>query len=419
MPRNGVSFFCSAAALSGLCLAASGCRKPEPVTFTQWSEKATVSINPTSTQAKIVSIGEAVERAAISMAPLDKQGKPSNPLTARTTVFPKQQKDARKAIGNQRSALLASIHKGMTWSYQPVGLTNPPIYLRGIRLIGVSYLWDIEASLKNNDYVTAVNACVNAHKVGAALLNGGGYEASLGCFLIDESRKMLMKQLGQLSALQLGMLAQGVQNSWSFRPEMTSPILHEKSNMLFSLQEAQDFYESKKVSKLQEKIGVSAKDTIALLEGIEESPAKGKDVFDWIGNDIRARSEWLLKRVKTPKDAGVPPKLKDRRNWRLLYRYLATNLDSLAPRLQTTSARTQLFIIECYLRQKVKVKRPLPKDLKAFSKTSVRDPFTGEPFFYKADGFEFRIYSAGEDGIDNGGDTDTAYRSPDLTIEHL
>jgi hypothetical protein len=419
MPRIGKHYRASwiLTIAASAALLTSGCRRAETVTFTEWSSKTVTSIDPTSPQAKIINIGESVERAAIAMAPLDKKGKPSNPLTSRTTFFPQQKKDARRIIGNSRAVLLSSIQKGMNWSHQPVGLDPAPAYLRGLRLIGYSILWEIEDSLRTEKYDGAVTGCINAHKVGAALLHGGGFEASLGCYLIDESRKKVLTKIGMFSALQLGNLAQGLQNSWGYRPDLARPIEHEKASMLLALQQAQDLFEAKKLDKLRERIGSSSRETIDLLQSIVDKPAKGKDVFDWVGKDIRARSEWLLKKAKDPRNAGPPPELRERRNWRLLYRYLATNLDSLVPHLLTTSTRTQLFIVECYLRQKVKVKRPLPKVLKAFSPSAVRDPYSGRPFFYKAEGQEFRIYSAGEDGIDNGGETDSAFKAPDMTVE--
>ena len=101
----------------------------------------------------------------------------------------------------------------------------------------------------------------------------------------------------------------------------------------------------------------------------------------------------------------------------MLYRYFGSNIENLVPLLQSTYCRTQLFILECYLKQKLKVQKPLPNNLEAFSRSAILDPFTGEPFYYKAGDNSYILYSAGEDGIDNGGATDSSYRYPDMKLE--
>jgi hypothetical protein len=75
-------------------------------------------------------------------------------------------------------------------------------------------------------------------------------------------------------------------------------------------------------------------------------------------------------------------------------------------------------MLECYLRQKVKLKTPLPTSLAVFSPQAVRDPFTGKPFFYQSGEGEFKVYSAGSDGIDDGGESNESFDSPDLVIEN-
>jgi hypothetical protein len=101
----------------------------------------------------------------------------------------------------------------------------------------------------------------------------------------------------------------------------------------------------------------------------------------------------------------------------MFYRYFGSSIENLVPMLQSTYCRTQLFILECYLKQKMKLQKPLPRSLSLFSKSAIIDPFTAEPFFYKAGQSSYLLYSAGEDGIDNGGATDSSFRFPDLMLE--
>ena len=192
---------------------------------------------------------------------------------------------------------------------------------------------------------------------------------------------------------------------------------NERENMLLTLQQAQDLFAENKLDQLQLKLGSSSKDVIEQLKSLENDQAKGKELFDWIGNDISTRTEWYLKKVKNPRKLSLPPKLDEKKQYRMLYRYFGSNIQNLVPLLQATYCRTQLFILEVYLSQKQKAQRPLPETLEAFSRSAVLDPFTGDPFYYKVNQNTYIIYSAGENGIDNLGETDSSYRYPDMTLE--
>ncbi|MEQ1935408.1 MAG: hypothetical protein ABL962_16235, partial [Fimbriimonadaceae bacterium] len=63
-----------------------------------------------------------------------------------------------------------------------------------------------------------------------------------------------------------------------------------------------------------------------------------------------------------------------------------------------------------------KLQQKLPRDISKFGDCSV-DPYTGQLFAYRCDGSEFKIYSAGLNGIDDGGRTDESATNPDLCLE--
>ncbi|MBI1331761.1 MAG: hypothetical protein GC165_02660 [Armatimonadetes bacterium] len=412
MPRIGTGIF-----VACLTVAMTGCRKQTPVTFTQWAsnDRSTELENAAFTH--LIAAGNAVDKQAQIDAGTDSKGRQSTPLTERTTFYPLQKTQALKLIGNWRKAALQAATEMTTFNYKPTGLDNPPRYLAGLRLIGMSMLWDAEDGARSQDYDKAITACGDATRLGFALMGGGAYEASLGASLINQARLDIVKHMGDLSAKQLGNLGAAIQKASANRPPMQVSVENEKDNMLLSLQQAQDLFQAKKLDELLAKMGSSAKDQIDQLDNLEDEPEKAKDLFDWIGRDISVRTEWYMKKVRNPRKVGLPPKLEDRRQFRMMYRYFGTNIENLVPLLQTTYCRTQLLVLECYLMQKQKLRKELPKSLKSFSRSAVLDPFTGEPFYYKAGDTSYLLYSAGEDGIDNGGATDSNFRSPDLLLE--
>jgi len=407
MPRIGVLIL-------GALLCLAGCRSKEEVKFSSWSPEA--SAKPiTGSFAKLVQIGEAVEQAARSKAFY--KGKPTPPITTRTAFFDKEKKQANAIIGSNKSSLIGLVGAKIEFQYQPVGLGEPPLYLRGVRLIGESMLWDMEDAIAAQQPDLAIQRCGQLTRLGSQLLGGGAYEASLGISLMDRARATLAPELGQLGAGQLGVLAKLISGSISGRPALTDCLENETSNMLLALQQAQDLAKTRDFKKLEDKLGKSTHDEVALLDSVSRDLSKVASVFDWIGEDIQARGKWHVDQMRKPNSDVSPPALKSRKNWRVMYRYFASNLDSLAPYVKKCAARTQLFMLECYLRQKVKLKTPLPTSLDVFSTQAVRDPFTGKPFYFKSGAGEFKVYSAGSDGIDDGGESNESFDSPDLVLE--
>ncbi len=412
MPRIGNGFF-----IACMVVTLAGCKKQAPVSFSHWVQSDRTLTTQSAASAKFIAAGNEVEARARSQAGVDSKGRPMTPLTERTTFYPKQKADARAVVGPSRAQALAAAQEAFSFGYEPTGLNNPPKYLSGLRLIGFSLVWDIEDAIANQNYDAAISACGSATRLGFALMGGGAYEASLGSSLINQARLKMTPVLGSLSALQLGKLASAIQKASVNRPAMQVSVENERDNMLLSLQQAQDYFADNKLDVLQEKLGSSAKDQIDQLKSLEDDQAKGKEVFDWIGNDINTRTDWYLKKVKIPRKVGLPPKLQERKQYQMLYRYFGTNIENLVPLLQTTYCRTELFVLECYLMQKQRMRKSLPKSLASFSRSAILDPFTGEPFYYKVAGNSYVLYSAGEDGIDNGGVTDSNFRSPDLLLE--
>jgi hypothetical protein len=396
----------------------SGCRNRAPVAFTHWAPTNTrTSAQPNVASQKLIAAGYAVDQQANLSAKSDLKGKLAAPITTRTTFFPKQKAEARKVIGNYRSQALEASKELSAFNYSPTGLGMSPPYLSGLRLIGMSFIWDIEEAIGNHDYDKAIVACGSATRLGYAMMGGGAYEASLGSSFINDARLRIIPILHSLTGLQLGTLGSALQKSSANRPPMQVSIENERDNMLLGLQQAQDFFENNKLDRLRERLGVSAKDTVDMLESLEKDQEKGKAMFDYIGSDIQARTEWYLKQVRNPRKAGLPPKKDETKSKLMFYRYFGSSIENLVPMLQSTYCRTQLFILECYLKQKMKLQKPLPRSLSLFSKSAIIDPFTAEPFFYKAGQSSYLLYSAGEDGIDNGGATDSSFRFPDLMLE--
>jgi hypothetical protein len=65
-----------------------------------------------------------------------------------------------------------------------------------------------------------------------------------------------------------------------------------------------------------------------------------------------------------------------------------------------------MLAMTCQLLAVAKTSGAAPRDLSTFPKQLNTDPFTGRSFFYVPVGLDFRLYSAGPDGVDNDGEPD-------------
>ncbi|HLO97444.1 MAG TPA: hypothetical protein VK171_02515, partial [Fimbriimonas sp.] len=264
----------------------------------------------------------------------------------------------------------------------------------------------------------ALQACVNATKIGFSLMGGGGYEASLGANLINQARIKTLLVIRYFDSVQLGKLAAGIQKASANRPSSVIAIRNERDNMLATLQEVQQGVTGDDFNDWVASVfGNSADAMRELLTVLRKKPARAKELFDWLGNDIKKRSEWVENRLKNPKKIVPPPPVEKNSSNELLYRYFGSTLENLSPLIRSTYCRTQLFVLDCYLRQRQKARKPLPTSLKEFTQSATIDPFTKEPFFYDGAGTAYKLYSAGEDGIDNGGASDASFRIPDMVLE--
>lgn len=411
MPRIGITF--GAVAL----LTVIGCTKKEPVVFNDWTP-ASSQTTESQAAAKLKAAGRTITAMARAKAGEDAKGRPNTPVTSRTNFFPQQKKQALQIIAPHRAAVLSAVSQPIVIAYRPVGLSKAPDYLDGIKLVGLAELWKIDDAISARNPELALQACINATKIGFALMGGGGYEASLGANLINQARIKTLQVIRYFDSIQLGKLAAGVQRASANRPSSIIAIRNERDNMLASLQAVQQGVTGDDFNSWQASIFGNSSDAVReLLAVLRKKPERAKELFDWLGNDIKKRSAWFENKLKNPKSVDAPPKVEKNSSHQLLYQYFGSNLDNLAPLIQSTYCRTQLFVLDTYLRQRQKARKPLPGSLKEFTKSATIDPFTKEPFFYDGAGTAYKLYSAGEDGVDNGGASDASFRAPDMLLE--
>jgi hypothetical protein len=115
--------------------------------------------------------------------------------------------------------------------------------------------------------------------------------------------------------------------------------------------------------------------------------------------------------------ASKGPNLPVDRPWKRWSKYFFGADRPLLMIYDTSVARTRLLALDAEIIAQVKTVKKLPSSLSDFPADLIQDPFTGGTLIYRTEGMTFRVYSAGDNFRDDGGQTDGAYARPDLTLE--
>ncbi len=295
-------------------------------------------------------------------------------------------------------------------------------YQQGWRLIGKSYLWQVEDACLLGDYDAAIRAAVRATEFGFTLTGGGATDASLGWTIVNESRKALAPSMERMSPEQLRALSAGIKNALLRKPPAERVFENEYQNMLLAVQQVQDAYRDQDFREIESNLGVDVSSAIDYLRQMkpkdrEERPA----YFDGFAKEAHAERDWLIRSASIPlerreEEVGSPAR-EGFRPWRRFARQFFQTCRPLLATEDKGLARTRLFILECELLRQVKKAGFAPQNLNAFTPAIAEDPLTGRPFVYRSRGGVFAIYSVGEDLKDDGGQSDETYGAPDLRLE--
>lgn len=309
----------------------------------------------------------------------------------------------------------------LRYAFEPVRPFTPHSNVGGWRLLGRGLVWKIELAAKQGDYDAAVRCTVLAHEFGLDLLGGGALEASLGMAIADDARKAIAPSLQKLSATQLETLSNGVARALSRKPDLAETIENEKLNMLAGVQTLQDAYRAEEWGQLVKSMGPDIRPAVDRLRKYrDEEPREGVAYFKNLADEAADEAYYVTKLAAEPANQRTrvtEPVLKTERPWRRFSRHFFGTLRPLLQQHDETIARTRLLVVESKLQKLARTSSAYPKDLSAFSKAIAVDPYTGQPFAYRADGGDCRVYSVGSDLTDDGGQTDESFSSPDLRLE--
>lgn len=393
----------------GLALVAAslaGCHHREPVPFPTYSFTIEApAAAPTGGFARYVAASDDVE---------SKEAK----YIDRTTFTPGMKSAVIAGAAPDIATIASASSAPVEFAFAPHAPFSAEKHTQGWRLIGRALSWRIAQRCQTGDFDGAVADTILATKFGFDLCGGSGLDASLGFAIVGDARRALALYLMHLGAGQLGTLRAGLQSALSRKPPLKVTLEHEHSNMLAAVQAIQKAYQEHALPALQDNLGPDSRDAVEYLEKVGPEDAAAYFAGFAKEADDQAAEYENESTLPAAKRSGfqetAPP---EKRPWRRFSRDFFSGGDTLLAMNDETLARTRLFALEAMLLQQAKASKSLPKDLSGAPKELNVDPYTGGSFLYRVDGMNFQIYSVGKDLTDDGGDTDSDYSRPDLTLE--
>ncbi|MHB8635714.1 MAG: hypothetical protein ACYC96_04490 [Fimbriimonadaceae bacterium] len=318
-------------------------------------------------------------------------------------------------------AATRATHVPMVDDYTAEASLEPNLSRIGWAALGGVFERRLHAAVAKQEYDVAVRVFDEGTRFALIISCGDASDALVGFPIADALRRILAPSLRDFSAAQLSSVARATADALSVRLSPTTIAAHERLAMLGAIQAVQNAYRDDRLAELSNRFGLTTKDAFdALLSYKGRAESRRVVFFAAMAADAETEARWLDKASATPAALRTPepkPKLSSKQPWHSLARQFVLAGGAMLTAGDVTIARTRLLALTCDLFAIAKTSGAAPRDLSLFPPALDTDPYTGHPFFYVPEGLDFNLYSAGADGIDNGGDTDDTGLQPDLKLE--
>lgn len=324
------------------------------------------------------------------------------------------------ALGPALSELRSALEGPIEFGFSPrEPFTAAPNQV-GWRMLGRVLSWRIEDEYKAGEYDSALRDLLLATQFGWALTQGGATDASLGFEVLNDARERIAPSIDSLTAAQLKSLAAGLDELLSKDLRISACLDHEHDNMLAAIQYIQDRYRKNSLAEILAALGPDARAAVKHLGELRQRPdGERLKYFEGLRAEADAEFKWQTEQGELPaaKRESNGPKWSGDRPWQTFAKHFFTAGNRLLPAFDAALARTRLLAVHVALRIRVLAGGKAPSSLSELNPALIQDPYSGGPFVYRADGSNFKVYSVGPNFQDDGGQTDTRFERPDLTLE--
>ncbi len=390
-----------------LALVLAGCQKSAPAPYPQFGTRAS-DRPPTGAFASLVDAAKKTEAYCPDSL-------------SRTTFTPQSKRLIVEQLKQPLGVILGLRNEPVTFEYVPIEPFSVPPHRAGWNLLGKAIAWNVEQRAEEGDLDAAVQWFLAGTKFGFDLLGGNSRDATLGLAIVDGCRKAILPSFNRLSAKQLETLHAQLIVIDQNRPTLEVTFQNDEEDMLAVVQMVQTAYQTRSYDALRKNLGLDIEPAIEALDRMHAHDATERPkYFEAFAQEARQQAEFRLSGAKLDALARTKltaPALSGDRPWRRFSRYFFRGLDAVFSIHDRTLARTRMLGLHAGLRAQVLTKGVSPTSLSGYPETFTKDPMNGLPFVLHVDGATYRLYSAGLDARDDGGETDPSFLAPDLLLE--
>jgi hypothetical protein len=342
-------------------------------------------------------------------------------LFHKSSFTPNEQTIIEDASADPLKEIKAGLQKRCQIPYAPPGSKEATEGRSAMHLLSKVLVWRVQKDCEAESYESAIQTAVLASKFGFDLADGLPNDASLGLLTVDAARQAIAPSLNEMSTVQLELLAKTMKTVFLNRPNMDACYQNIQKDSLVEVQNIQDAYRYERYDQLSARLGSAAREIIPTLKELHRQPEERRAAFfDGFAQQARDEADLVKQQSSLPVSERIAPPApapNAERPWKKIARRVLGIGKPLLAMSDATEARTELLVLEAEIIRSRKAVGKTPDDLSQFSIKLSTDPYSGQPFIYRTDGSNYKLYSVGEDLIDNDGDTDETFSTPDLKLE--
>jgi hypothetical protein len=327
----------------------------------------------------------------------------------------------RKSILDATQSAVAQVRRGVgrppTFEVRPRRPDEDSEHHLGWLAVGRSLAWRIERSIEEKQMGRALADFRVATLFGFDLTAGDARDAALGLAIADMARAALAPAVPLLDPAESRRLLAIVREALARKPLADVAIQNEAMNVRMGVQALQDAFRNERWEALVQVFGPRSEAAIRSLRRTEGRERVA--FFVGLAQEGEAVVERAIENSRQPaakRRPWSPPKDMER-PWAWFAPHLLGAIEPLSAINDLTTARTRLLGLQAWVRARKGSEQAAAVTLGREVSDLNQDPYSGGPMRYVASGPEFRLYSAGSDLKDDGGDTDGGGLYPDLTLE--
>lgn len=326
-------------------------------------------------------------------------------LVWRFNFTPGQKEVALKKCAPFLKRLREAQREKIAFVFLPYHPFTPPVERRAWRFLGRVIAWEIEKLLREGQTGEAISLFAVGVRFGADLSGGDAMDADLGYTIIEDCLTVIWAGFPEFSRAQLENLYRIAQETLLNMPSLETVLRHEQATMLQCVQVVQDLYLQGRLSELEKALGKGSSPAIRYLERLRGRPLQEQvEYFEKFSSEAREEVEYWIQEVgKPPHLWSDPPRPGGERPWRRFAQHFFAGARFLQKRWLANQTWLRLFVVDSALYARLVSRNPLPSNLSEFPPSLRTDPYSGLDFLYYPVKDSYRLYSVGENRLDDGG----------------